>query len=297
MNIRTFKLEAPSSVPAEQQPAPAPATRRFGKKVYFSIAAVIAIVIILATVLMVPTGSSEIINLGVKYSPGEVLTYDINTGFSSQATNSSTTLNEASTLTIDVVSVEGNTYTLNYTTTSTAAGYSMTTSHVIQANATDMVNLLTLLPVALESYMGTESSNSTSPAETAIFNQTTAKVGDTWQIPLTTENSPYGTAPIVTVSFVDIQDLTVKSTTYKVFRIDFSQISTEQTPAPGFASTPLELNYNITGTSYLEFGTCKQIQSTLQMTMASSLGSVLESPQSYSTTITYSSTLTSDKTP
>jgi hypothetical protein len=293
IQFNSFALPPLNSV--EQPPTQAPSKLRFGKKLYFTVGGVLAIAIILTAAMFIPTGSSQEINLGVKYSPGEVLTYNVTTSTSSQEVNSSTSLSQASTLTVDVVSVDENTYTLNYTSTSSLGGYTMTTSHILEANASDMVNLLTLMPVAMEQYTGIENTNSTSPTETAIFNESTAKVGDTWQIPLTTENPISSSAQTITVSFIDIQDLTVQAGNYKVFRIDFST-NTQQNLSQGYSTNPLDLNLNVTGTSYLEFGTCKQIQSSLQMSMSSTLGSISGTNESYTTTITYSSTLVSDKT-
>ncbi len=265
-----------------------PSKKRFGKKLYVTLAALIAIAIIIAALLFVPTGNAEVISLGVHYSAGEKLTYDVKTSTSTQSGNSSSNLSEQSTLTVDVLSLNGDTYTINYTTSSNLAGYSMTTSHLLEVKQTDMVNLLTLLPVALQQY--TINSNSTNPSETAIFNQTQAKVGDTWQVPLDSTTSNSAPAPEITVTFAAIQELTVKAGTYKVFKIDFSQTNPQQSP-----STLLHLNFDVSGESYLEFGTCKQIQSTLQLNMTSNpnLGSNIN----YNTVISFTSTLTKDATP
>ncbi len=265
-----------------------PSKKRFGKKLYVTLAALIAIAIIIAALLFVPTGNAEVISLGVHYSAGEKLTYDVKTSTSTQSGNSSSNLSEQSTLTVDVLSLNGDTYTINYTTSSNLAGYSMTTSHLLEVKQTDMVNLLTLLPVALQQY--TINTNSTNPSETAIFNQTQAKVGDTWQVPLDSTTSNSAPAPEITVTFAAIQELTVKAGTYKVFKIDFSQTNPQQSP-----STLLHLNFDVSGESYLEFGTCKQIQSTLQLNMTSNpnLGSNIN----YNTVISFTSTLTQDATP
>ena len=162
----------------------------------------------------------------------------------------------------------------------------MSNSHLLEVKQTDMVNLLTLLPVALEQY--TTNLNSTNPSETAIFNQTQAKVGDTWQVPLDSSTPSSAQAPELTVTFAAIQDLTVKAGTYKVFKIDFLQTNPQQSQ-----STLYPQNFDVSGQSYLEFGTCKQIQSTLQLNMTSNLGNNLN----YNSVISYTSTLTQDITP
>jgi hypothetical protein len=285
---QTVSATLPTSPSPEQPTTQAPSKKRFGKKLYITLAAIIAIAIILAAVLLVPPSNAEVISLGVHYSVGEKLTYDVTTSTSmlTEGGNSSTNLSSQSTLTVEVLSFNGDTYTLNYTTASALGGYSMTTSHLLEVKETDMVNLLTLLPIALQAYA--TNINSTNPTETAIFNQTTAKVGDTWQIPLTAPGASSAPTPEITVTFAAIQDLSVKAGTYKVFRIDFSQTATQESQ-----STPLGLNFVVSGQSYLEFGTCKQIQSTLQLNMTSQLSSNIN----YNTVISYTSTLTKDLNP
>ena len=276
----------PSSPSAEQANPPVQAKKRFGKKLYVTIAAIIVIIVIVSAVLLVAPSNAEVISLGVHYSVGEKLTYDVTTSTSSEIGNSSSNLSAQSTLTVDVLSFDGNVYTINYTTTSALGGYSMTTSHLLEVQQSDMVNLLTLLPVALQQYTN---DNSTSPVETAIFNQTQAKVGDTWQIPLDTPASTSAPASELTVTFAVIQDLTVKAGTYKVFKIDFSA----QTNTQENQNTFLGQNFDVSGQSYLEFGTCKQIQSTLLLNMTSSTGNILGT----NLAISFTSTLTQDLNP
>lgn len=276
----------PAANPSEQPIGRSLSKKRFGKKLYIAVAAIIAIAVILTAVLLVPSSNADVISLGVHYSTGEKLTYDVTTSTSSQSGNSSTNLSAQSTLTIEVVSLVGDTYTLNYTTTTSSLGYSMTTSRLMQVQETDMVNLLTLLPVALQQY--TTSTNSSNPIETAIFNQTQAKVGDEWQIPLTATVSSFVPASEINVKFVAIQNLAVQAGDFKVFRIDFSQTNPVQDQARS-----LSVNFDVSGQSYLEMGTCKQIQSTVDLTLTTQLGT----NANYNTTITFTSTLIKDQIP
>ena len=120
---------------------------------------------------------------------------------------------------------------------------------------------------------------------TAIFNQSQAKVGDTWQIPLTANTNDV-TVGNLTITFKAIQDLTVPAGNFKVFRIDFST-NTLRTQ-----SSLLNINLDVTGQSYLEYGTSKQIQSNLQLNMNS--GTAINN---YNIAISISSTLTKDVKP
>jgi hypothetical protein len=284
LKLKIFAVPSASNLP-EQPVDQAPSRRLFGKKLYITIAAVVAIAVILAAVFFIPSSNAEVISLGAHYSVGEKLTYEVTASVSSDAASSSTNVNTKGTLVVDVLNFEGDTYTINYSSTLSLAGISQTTSHIIEVKEMDMVNLLTLLPVALQQYATNTDSNS--PIGTAFFNQTTAKVGDTWQIPLSTSDSSSATAAEMTVKFVGIQNMAVKAGDFKVFRIDFS------TNVQETQNSQLSFSINVSGQSYLEMGTCKQIQSTLDLNMNGNLGS----NANYNLDISFTSTLTQDLKP
>jgi hypothetical protein len=204
---------------------------------------------------------------------------------STQSGNSSTNISSDSNLTVDVVSFDGDTYTLNYTSSSIAASYSVTTSQLIEVKASEMVTVLALLPIGLQLFG--ETVNGSSPFLAAVFNQSQAQVGDTWQIPLNTGEPSSAQPENLTVTFKDIQDLTVPAGTFKVFRIDFS------TNTPASPSPLSNVNLNLSGQSYLEYGTCKQIQSNLQVNISSAIAS---SPN-YNVVDSFTSTLKQDLQP
>jgi hypothetical protein len=239
-----------------------------------------------------PSTDPEIISLDVHHFPGEKLTYDLTIASFSQTGNSSTNVTTQRTLTVDIVDINEDIYTLKYTTTSSTTENSATTSYVMDVKETDMVNLFTLLPVAFQQYGEyaeyTEKTNSSSPLEKAFFNQSEAKVGDTWRIPVIFAVSGTPDAEI-TVKFVAIQNLAVKAGNFKVFKIEFTQTSAQQNQIQ-FDN----LHIDVSGESYIEFGSCKQIQSTVQFNMTTSLGA---SSDYTSAVTTFSSTLTKDEKP
>ncbi len=187
------------------------------KKIYILLAAISIVVITVAAVFFVPQISANIIYLGVHYTQGEKLTYEMTTSVSSSSNSTSVNLSQNSILTVEVVSIEDDTYTLNYTLTSSAAGPSVTASKIIEVKESQMVTTLALLPVVLQIEAA---GNTESPLMTAVFDQSTAKVGDTWTIPVT--NSGRSTGDNLTVTFKAIQDLSVPAGNYHVFRIDYS---------------------------------------------------------------------------
>jgi hypothetical protein len=265
-------LNSIDSPATRQQPiGQAPSNKRFGKKLNYTVAAIIIIAVVIATIFLVPSSEAEIISLDVHYFPGEKLSYDVSISSFSQIGNSSTNSSTQGTLTVEVVSVNEDTYTLKYTTTLSVAGNSTTTAYFMEVEKADMVNLFTLLPVAFQQYPDyneyVENTTSSSPIETAFFNQSEAKVGDTCRIPAVCSVTATPDAEM-TVKFVAIQNLVVKAGNFKVFKIEFTRTNAQQSQ-----NQAGNLEYaGVSGESYLEFGSCKQIQSTVQFNMTTSLG-------------------------
>jgi len=287
--LTKFLNSIDSSAPRQQPRGQAPSNKRFGKKLHVAVAAIIIIAVVTASIFLMPSSEAETISLDAQYVLGEKLTYDITISSSSQNGNSSTNFSTQSTLTVEVVSINEDTYTLNYTTTSGTAGTSTATSYLMDVKETDMINLFTLLPVAFQQYPDfAEYADSNTPIDTAFFNQSKAKVGDTWRIPATCTVTATPEAEI-NVKFVAIQNLAVKAGNFKVFKIEFTRTSSQQSQ-----NQPDNLEYaGVSGESYLEFGSCKQVQSTVQFTMTTSLG--VNSGYSSAVT-TFSSTLIKDET-
>ena len=250
-----------------QQPtAQALNNKGFRKKLYVTAAALILVTAVIAAAFLVPSSEAETIPLGTHYVLGEKLTYNLTASSFSQTRNSSTNSTAQHTLTVEVVSIDGDTYTLKYTTTPSAADNSVATSYVMPVKEDDMTNLYTLLPVAFQQYPEyaeyAEKTNLSVPLETALFNQSEAKVGDTWQIPVACAISA-DLAAELTVKFVAIQNLAVEAGSFKVFKIAFTRTSAQQ------SSSQFDDLYavSVSGESYLEFGSCKQVQSSVQVNM------------------------------
>ena len=109
-----------------------------------------------------------------------------------------------------------------------------------------------------------------------LINQPEVKVGDTINVPFPSSNSQYlQTNGNLTMKFGGVEDLAVPAGTYKVFRIDIASNNLKITLNPSDAASSitiptslsmsmnLDLNYQI----YLEYGTMRQIKSTMQETV------------------------------
>lgn len=239
--------------------------KRFGKKIYVTLGAIVIIAIIATAVLLVPPAAATI-PLGITYTVGEKLVYDVTTtdqiesNFTNLTGETQGQLSANSTISVYVVSLVQDTYTLNYTATTTILGYNFSSSELQQVNETDMVGFVALLPIELQLNIGNASNIPNNPVLTPFFSQSEAKVGDTWTIPFS--SNPELPASL-TVTLSAIQNLVVPAGTYKVFRMDFS------TSGNSNPSNPNNI-LSISGDSYLEYGTCKQIESTLQVVLSTS---------------------------
>jgi hypothetical protein len=281
--------EPPTSDPTDQPTMKAPRKKWLRKKIYLIIAAVVIIAVILGASFLIPQSNANVVPLGVHYVTGEKLTYDVTSSASavSQAQNISTNVSSKGILTVEVISFDGQIYTLNYTTTSSTGDLKTVISRVINVRESDMITFFGLLPITLQPLITT--SNDSSPILSAPFNQSEAKVGDTWNITLNMTDSTSTRIGELTVTFKAIQNLSVKAGTYKVFRIDFTQ-NTQQNTEFGNPLYYNNLNFDFSCQSYLEYGSCKQIQSTFQLNMTSQLGTA----SSYSLFDSVTSTLTQD---
>lgn len=258
--------------------------RQFGKKLY----AVVGIVVIavIATALLTPRGIA-IIPLSVNYTVGEKMIYNTTETVIVQMDNttmvvgqmgltpSTTRLNY--TESVEVVDFNGEYYTLNHTVTRIIDMHTYMQRSPISMSFVEIVN-----KTGFSSYffsMGTEQfvfNASGNPFLSALLARAEVKVGDTWQVPMSTSNSSFGIAGNLTVKFGGIQDITVPAGTYKVFKIDFSSNNLSVNPnvltnASG-TNIPHFINMSYSGQKYLEYQTCREIESNIEMTHSYQIG-------------------------
>jgi hypothetical protein len=258
--MRVNCASSPSETPAAPDHAASqpPSGRRFGKRVYvvLGIVAVVAVVLALVFVFLAPLNVGATIPLSYDYASGEEMTYNV-TVTATNATGQNTT--ETITIGMDVISFDGENYTVNETVALSFSGGSPTVLSVTEkVNKTGYVTYL----------------NGTAGLEQAYFTfsniwsfrqKTEARVGETWQIPFGFGVSNGTFNGILTYKFGDIQNITVPAGTYRVFKIDISGSNlTATTIAPPPANMSISQNITINGQMYLEYGTCRLIQADFQ---------------------------------
>ncbi len=268
--LRLTAAAAPELPPTMEQPPAQPIKKkRFGKKLYAALS-VIAIVII-AAAFFIPQGTNATIPLKVDYVVGEKMIYDttmtMNIGSYSLAsplnlpnqTPNNITMNSQQT--IEVVGFDGENYLLNHpmsfsvTEKMNKTGYS---SYLLNVG-----NTQTEIPqtgLASDSYLA------------QLLNKPEVKVGDTINVPYPVPNSTANiqTTGDLTIKFNGVEDLTVPAGTYKVFRIDITSnnlqvtFNVPQSSSNLMPSSNLSMNLDIHFQMYLEYGTLRQIKSSMQ---------------------------------
>jgi hypothetical protein len=260
------------SVPSETPSAPSqPALRtsgskRFGKKLY-AVAAIVAVAVI-AVALLVPQGAATI-PLGVEYTVGEKMVYNTIETVTTQTANSSlppegpweTSIN--STEIVEVTDFDGEYYSLNHTITAKLGNTPVSVSYIEKMNKTGYTGYFRL--------EGTEevlvSNMSTDPFASVLLDKPEVKVGDTWQVPVNSGNSNVSVTGEMTITFGGIQNITVPAGTYEVFKVDTVSNLTMSIKYPtsgNYTNPPFKINMVISGQTYIEYGTCRRIESTTQ---------------------------------
>jgi hypothetical protein len=268
----------PSETPsAQNQPTlPAKGGKRFGKKLYAAVA--IAAVAVIVIALLIPQGAA-IIPLNVEYTVGERMVYDTTETVAMQIYNSTVgtslgigginnTVTMNSTTTVDVVDFDGETYTLNHTVSMELLGHPLSISFIEKVNKTGYSTLL--FPGATQALATNVSSDN--PILSGLLGKSEVKVGDTWEIPLNTNNASIGMTGSITLTFKGIQDITVPAGTYKVFRVDMSSNNLGMntvTASPYGGTTTVSTTMNISGEYYIEYDTGRQIEYNTQMAIQS----------------------------
>ncbi|MGD0978586.1 MAG: hypothetical protein ABR962_05525 [Candidatus Bathyarchaeia archaeon] len=206
------------------------------------------------------------------YVPGEQMTYNMSLYETDTAASwAGLNLNETGNMTIDVVSFDGENYTIKETralSSSSAMGFptTSTTSDTFQVNKTGYllsINGGSAFVQKLSSWLGNFIS---------AFEKNETETGNTWQIPLSglypTSNSTFVFDGNLTETFGYIQNLTVPAGTYRVFSVDVSGNNLTMVANYPPLNTSISQNITTSGREYLEYGTNRMIEMSMQMSIS-----------------------------
>jgi hypothetical protein len=256
----------------------APKRRLSGRKIYFMIFALTAI-LILGVTLLIPQGAASI-PLNVNYTVGEKMVYDatmtssfqygnstLPTGITSQLPNN-TSINMQQT--IEVTGFDGEYYTLNHTMTLSTNSKPLSISLTEKMNKTGYSAYLLNLG-STQQEIPNEGVTSTSYLA-QLLSKPEVKVGDSVEVPFPSGNSSIGITGDLTMTFRGIQDLTVPAGTFKVFRIDITSNNLKMNynlplgSLSSFTPANITMRLDMNSQMYIEYGTMRQIKSSMQET-------------------------------
>jgi hypothetical protein len=260
-----------SPVPTAPEMLPHQAYRKSRRKLYAAILAVITVIVIVISVILVPAGGT-VMNLSLNYDVGERMVYQTTSVMSSYSSNSTledqsggltdlgSSQSSNSTLTMDVIALNGEVYTVNETITSQPALLHLPTLS-LSISKNELYNNFMAPGGPLIFY------NNTNPTVLAYLSQSSAKVGDVWTLPVSTGNSSLGLTGQVTIAFAGIEEITVPAGTYKVMRIEVASDTLHiRSDGTGILTLPAGMTLQFNGTTYLEQSTCRLIKATLSQT-------------------------------
>jgi hypothetical protein len=244
------------------------------------------VIAVIATALLTPRGIA-IIPLTVNYTVGEKMIYNRAETMTFQVDNTTiasgqmgpipSTTSFNSTESVEVVDFDGEYYTLNHTVTLIMEQWSpISMSFVEIVNKTGFSSYFFSVGTQQVVFNVSSSPFSSYSFVSALLARPEVKVGDTWQVPMSTGNSSFEITGNLTVTLGGIQDITVPAGTYEVFKIDFSSnnLSMNLNFPPNATGTnvPTTLNMSISGQKYLEYKTCREIESNIEMTHSYEVG-------------------------
>jgi hypothetical protein len=206
-----------------------------------------------------------LIPLTYNYVPGEQMTYNLTENVTNTASPSpEQNWSETGTMTMDIVSFDGENYTINEETNTTLT-WLPNVGHV--SSVTFAVNKTGYVPLG-KSPASVQELYSWFGYFVLAFEKNQAEAGETWQIPLNWSNTGNSSVSLngnLTETFSDIQNITVPAGTYRVFGVNVLATTVAVvTNYPPNNSSATE-NSTIEGQAYLEYGTCRMIETNMQM--------------------------------
>jgi hypothetical protein len=242
--------------PATEQPAPPTAPSKKSRKTIFAIIGIVAVAAVASALvfgfLIYPSPSAgATIPLSYNFTPGEEMTYS----WTTTTTNDVVQITSVKVI-MGILSFDGEYYTINETIGARALFEKMNKTGYLFPSAAGIM-------YAYPSFTGMGSS----------WQKNETRVGETWQFAM----SPlYMSQPYegnITLKFGEIQNITVLAGTYKVFRIDVlaNNLSRSYTYPPT-ANTTVFQNLTLSGQIYVEYETCRLVESDLQESMSTLQG-------------------------
>jgi hypothetical protein len=255
--VKIFAESGGQTVGGEPAPTPLPEAIGKPKRKLYALLGISTIAILISVIVLaffVPRGLGETIPYGFNYSVGEKTTYNMSIAMNGAGQS----ISENGTFSMEILSFDGENYTINETVVLTVQGTTQQASYTIKMNKQGYMVGFSNLPSEMQQ---TSSMFGSLPGFGLAADKTEARVGETWQIPLNVAYSGTTMSGTMNFKFGEVQNISVPAGTYKTFKIEAStnnvQVSTESGT----------INVNMNGQIHLEYGTCHLIDMNMQETM------------------------------
>jgi len=265
-----------------------PEIQRNNKKHHRSLYAIPAVlvvfIVIIAMVLLIPQNEipqndSSPLELTLNYAVGERMVYETINAGSSQITNTSHSPYAlcadgygSTTITLEVLSANSENYTVKQTITSNSPYDPILPPSTLNISKASYYNNF-IAPSGLDIFHDV-----TNQLILAYLTLPTVKTGDVWTIPVdignvnlemflfahTGDNTSAGISGEVTLKFAGTQELTVPAGTFQTMRIEItSTVLSAHSDDITAINSQNGMNVQLTGTAYVELGTCRLIKAEL----------------------------------
>ncbi len=263
--VKVWAESGGSSVGGEPVPSSPPSTsveptRKSRKKLYALLGIVLIAVLISVVVItfFVPRGLGETIPYGFNYAVGEKMVYDLSMTINSGGLN----ILENGTISMEVLSFDGDNYTINETGSFTVQGMpQQEVSFTTGMNKFGQMTGVSGVPSEMQSIY---SMFGGVPGFGSAFNRTEARVGESWQLPLDLGNSTFSMSGMMNYKFGEVQNVTMAAGTFKTFKIE---ISTNDVHA---SISVVSMSLDMHGWILQEYGTCRLIDMNMETTETAS---------------------------
>lgn len=245
-----------NEVPIPPEAPPEAVKPRFGRALYLVIAvvaiAIIAIVSVIVFTQFMPSdnGDGELVPLGLNYSVGEKMTYDIS--MTTEVMGEEVSL--GGTLEMEVLSFDGENYVIQQTMTLDGQESSFTVEMNQMGEVVEYTGLSPEIEETLSSFYSV-------PGLGSYFTEEEMRVGESWEIPFDFEMMGMDLDGTIGYKLSEITSVMVPAGTYEALKIKIESSGLRATYS--MEGMDAHLTVNIEGYTYLEEGTCRLIELSL----------------------------------
>ena len=266
LNNNFRAIPDPTESPQQNELTPQPRKNR--KKLYLAVVAtaIIATLVIVAfaATFFIPKDSNGTIFTGLNYRIGEKMTYAHSTTMSTQIGSlPSYSVTSTSTETKEVSNFDGENYTFNCAATTTTLGKTTINNYTEKV---DKISFISTLSTSFSTLFQIIAPNVTANSlMSGQYNQSEAKTGDTWKIPLNTTDAGAAITGDMSITFDSKQGLTTPAGAFKVYKVELSSANITVDLSNSTASYGLEtletFQTTVSGQMYMEQNSGLLVQS------------------------------------